>query len=211
MNSKIPLSEKEILVLHFKLGSPPALIFHCHHVTAIALEICKQIRLASPNIEIDEEIITMGALAHDLGRNITNGISHAIEGAKILKKYFIGSQVDEVAKIVERHIGAGIPKEETEVLNLPFKDFIPLTLNEKIVCYADKLADYKFNKTNKSWTIDKWFTFNSISNEYDKLAKKLGTNHLVLKRLKDLENEIISFNNSEKFDLSHLDHITSDL
>ena len=42
--------------------------------------------------------------------------------------------------IIERHIGAGIPKEEAVGLGLPEKDYIPVTIEEKIVAHADNLV-----------------------------------------------------------------------
>ena len=40
----------------------------------------------------------------------------------------------------ERHTGAGITKDEIMLQNLPLphQDFLPETLEEKVICYADK-------------------------------------------------------------------------
>ncbi len=48
---------------------------------------------------------------------------------------------DSIVRIVERHIGAGIPAAEAAELGLPGVDFIPESLEEKLVAYADKLTD----------------------------------------------------------------------
>ena len=46
--------------------------------------------------------------------------------------------------IVERHIGAGITADEAGRLGLPFRDYIPATLEQKVVSHADNLiAAYK--------------------------------------------------------------------
>ena len=42
--------------------------------------------------------------------------------------------------IIERHIGAGITAAEAARLGLPKKDYLPLTVEEKIVSYADNLT-----------------------------------------------------------------------
>ncbi len=55
-------------------------------------------------------------MLHDIGRSKTHGISHAVEGAKIVKQY---GYPEEVQNIVERHIGAGITEEESVKLGLP--------------------------------------------------------------------------------------------
>ena len=46
---------------------------------------------------------------------------------------------ERLALIAERHIGAGITKEEAIELGLPPKDYLPVTLEEKIVAHADNL------------------------------------------------------------------------
>ena len=44
------------------------------------------------------------------------------------------------ARVCERHTGAGLTKEDIigQNLPLPHKDFLPETLEEQLVCYADK-------------------------------------------------------------------------
>ena len=44
------------------------------------------------------------------------------------------------ARVCERHTGAGITIREIEAqhLPLPHQDFLPETLEEKVICYADK-------------------------------------------------------------------------
>lgn len=84
----------------------------------------------------DKDLIKKGALLHDIGRSKTHGISHAVEGAKIVKQY---GYPEEVQNIVERHIGAGITEEESVKLGLPKKSYIPQTIEEKIVAHADNL------------------------------------------------------------------------
>ncbi len=46
-----------------------------------------------------------------------------------------------VVEIVRRHVGAGISPEEAVALNFPPGDYIPRTLEEKIVGFADKMLD----------------------------------------------------------------------
>lgn len=102
------------------------------HVIAVhdyAMEI-------AANIECDRDLVEAGSLLHDIGRTRSHGMDHAIIGAEILRK----EGVDErIVNIVERHIGAGLTSEEAEKLGLPPKDYIPETIEEKIVCHADNL------------------------------------------------------------------------
>ncbi len=112
-------------------GCSKEVISHCLAVRNIAVKIAKK---ANANIELVEA----GALLHDIGRSKTHGLKHIVEGSKIAKKLGLP---EELVLIIERHIGAGIPLEEAKKLGLPKKDFIPKTLEEKIVCHADNLID----------------------------------------------------------------------
>ena len=50
------------------------------------------------------------------------------------------------ARVCERHTGAGITREQiiNQHLPLPEQDFLPETMEEKVICYADKF----FSKTH---------------------------------------------------------------
>ena len=126
--SSIPTAE-ECLVLLKKCGCSEEVIKHCLAVRDIAVKIAKK---ANANVELVEA----GALLHDIGRSKTHGITHAVEGVKIARR--IGLPLC-ILYIIERHLGAGIPKEEAVKLGLPEKDYIPETLEEKIVAHADSL------------------------------------------------------------------------
>ncbi len=192
-----PISYFDALQLHFKLGSDPSLLFHCNHVVNVASQIIQQL---PPSTSINRDLVLIGALLHDIGRNKTQGIGHAVAGSEIiLDTYPKHNFIDHLAKVVSTHIGGGIPKEEAKSLGLPAKDFIPLTLEEKIVCYADKMVDYDFDKTSGRYEIKKWYTYNSVANEIDKLASKLGSDHPAVARLKNLEKELLKVNNGQEF------------
>jgi uncharacterized protein len=59
-------------------------------------------------------------------------------GAEILEKEGVDPVVVE---IVRRHVGAGISPEEAATLGFPPGDYIPRTLEQKLVCFADKMLD----------------------------------------------------------------------
>lgn len=110
-----------------------------------------------PELAIDKELARSGALVHDIGvymveacpchrkgreGNIEPYIKHGVIGANMLRKEGLG---EDLARIVERHIGTGIEKEQIIERNLPLphKDFIPETLEEKLVGYADNFHSKK--------------------------------------------------------------------
>ena len=112
-------------------GCSEDVIDHCKAVRRVAVRIAKK---AHANIQLVEA----GALLHDIGRSKTQGILHGIEGAKLAKELGLP---ESIVNIIERHLGAGIPKEEAIALGLPPKDYMPITLEEKIVAHADNLID----------------------------------------------------------------------
>ena len=112
-------------------GCSDEVIHHCKAVRKVAVRIAKK---AHANIELVEA----GALLHDIGRSKTQGIMHGVEGAKIATD--LGLPIS-IVNIIERHLGAGIPKDEAIALGLPPKDYVPLTLEEKIVAHADNLIE----------------------------------------------------------------------
>ncbi len=77
-------------------------------------------------------------LLHDIGRTKTHTIKHAVVGAEILRNL---NFPDEIVNITIKHIGAGIPPKEAEILGLPPGDYMPHTLEEKIVAHADNLVN----------------------------------------------------------------------
>jgi len=128
--SYIPDPEKCIELLR-NSGCSERVIRHCKAVRNVAVRIANK-------ANADVKLVEASALLHDIGRTKTHGIRHAVEGARIGRKLGLS---ENIVKIIERHIGAGLPAEEAKKLGLPAKDYIPLTLEEKIVCHADNLID----------------------------------------------------------------------
>jgi uncharacterized protein (TIGR00295 family) len=128
--SSIPSPDRCLELLR-ESGCSNSVIRHCKAVRDMAVKIAKK---ADANIELVEA----ASLLHDIGRSRTHGIFHAVEGANIVKELGLP---ESIVYIIERHLGAGIPKEEAKKLGLPAKNYTPKTLEEKIVCHADNLVD----------------------------------------------------------------------
>lgn len=122
---------RKCLELLKESGCSEKVIRHCKAVRDVAVKIAKK-------ADADVELVEAGALLHDIGRSKTHGVFHAVEGGKIAKQFGLPQNI---IHIIERHIGAGIPKGEAEKLGLPPKDYIPQTLEEKIICHSDNLID----------------------------------------------------------------------
>lgn len=122
--------ENECIRIMKEEGATEAIIAHVSAVRDLAVTI-------GEHLKADLELVRAGSLLHDVGRTVTHGIDHAAKGAEILRKRGISR---EIVSIVERHTGAGIPQEEARSLGLPPKDYIPSTVEEKIVAHADNLV-----------------------------------------------------------------------
>lgn len=107
---------------------------HSRKVYELAIRMAEKI----PNVNM--QLVKVGSLLHDIGRLQTDEtIRHGLMSAEILRK----EGLPEVAQLAERHLGAGISREEIkeQKLNLPDKDFVPVTVEEKIVTDADNRVD----------------------------------------------------------------------
>ena len=173
---KLP-SRQEALKLLIESGCAKNVIEHCKTVAKIALKIARRLKKKGFNVNL--ELVEIGALLHDIGRSKTHTVHHAIVGAKIAKQRGLP---EPIVKIIERHVGGGITAQEAEKLGWPVKDYIPETLEEKIVCYADKLVE-----GNKEVPVEVTIR---------KLADELGDDHPAIERIRRLHEEFTSMVNS---------------
>jgi len=111
-------------------------INHCKAVTELALETAKL--LEERGLKIDFALVEIGALLHDIGRSKTHTVHHAVVGAEIAKS---AGLPDSVVSIIKRHVGGGITASEAEKLGWQKDIYFPITLEEKVVSYADKLIE----------------------------------------------------------------------
>jgi uncharacterized protein len=109
-------------------------IKHCKAVAKLAVETAEACKGNGSNINL--ELVEMGALLHDVGRSKTHSVHHAVVGAEILQA---AGLPEPVISIIKRHVGGGITTSEAEQLGWPKDIYVPLTIEEKIVSYADKL------------------------------------------------------------------------
>jgi len=90
--------------------------------------------------EIDLGILELGAILHDVGRcRAKRTVEHGVAGGAMIRE---ARFPEGAARIGERHMGVGIDRAEALRLGLPDQDFLPETVEERIVCYADNLLSY---------------------------------------------------------------------
>jgi uncharacterized protein len=154
------------------LNCPPHVIEHSKAVSTKAVDMASDFK-DKTGFEIDLDLIETGAMVHDIGRSKTHTIKHAFVGAEILTNLNFPK---EVVNITLKHIGAGIPPDEAQILGLPPGDYMPITLEEKIVAHADNLIKGTI-EVDLEYVIRKWQGF-------------FGRDHPAISRLKKLDNEI---------------------
>jgi uncharacterized protein (TIGR00295 family) len=127
--STIPTEEECIQILKEE-GCSRSTIKHCCAVLLVSVRIAEHCRA-------NLDLVKAGALLHDVGRSRTQGIHHGVAGADILKAR---GMPEELIRIVRRHVGAGLTWEEAKALGLPRANYMPETIEEKIVSHADNLV-----------------------------------------------------------------------
>jgi len=127
---------RQALALHRKYRSNERTVAHCQACARVS-KLLAETAAARGNM-VSHEAVEAGALLHDIGRSQTQLVNHGYVGAQVLEKEGVDRMVVE---IVRRHVGAGISAEEAGALGFPPGDYIPRTLEQKIVCFADKMLD----------------------------------------------------------------------
>ena len=134
------------LIHKYYAGQPELeqiLLKHSEDVAQRVLEIAE----AHPEFHLDSQFLYEAAMLHDIGILYVDApgicchgtkpyICHGMLGAELLRNEGLPAH----ARVAERHTGTGLTKEEIlrQSLPLPPRDFVPETLEEKIICYADK-------------------------------------------------------------------------
>ncbi len=170
MTEKLP-SSKTALKLLSESGCSKRVIAHCKAVSALAVKFANACK--KRGFDVDVELVEVGALLHDIGRSKTHNVNHAIVGVEIAKSLNLP---ESIVSIIEHHVGGGITADEAKTLGWPVKDYLPATLEEKIVTYADKLIEglrvVPIEKTLQNLSLD------------------LGENHPAIARVKRLHEEL---------------------
>ena len=116
---------------------------HSEMVAEKSLSIAQRVRHLRPH----PDFIREAAMLHDIGIFLTDEpmigchgekeyICHGYLGREILEKEGLPLH----ALVCERHVGVGLSAREIEDKNLPVpkRDMLPLSIEEQIICFADK-------------------------------------------------------------------------
>jgi uncharacterized protein len=163
-------SRRQALEILREVGCSTPVIQHCKTVSRLAVEIAEAYQKHGHNVNL--KLVEIGALLHDIGRAKTHKIDHGVVGAEIARS----KQLPEpIIQIIERHPLAGITAQEAKKFGLPVKDYLPRTIEEKIILYADK----RISGPRRI----------SIDVTIRQFSKLLGPNHPVIQRLKNIHME----------------------
>ena len=135
------------------------LIKHGRQVANKALEIAGRVAHLKPDLRFIEE----AAYLHDIGIIRTHSpelgcfgkdsyVRHGYLGRKILEKIGLPAH----ALVCERHVGVGMTEDDIrhQGLPIPARDMVPVSIEEQIICYADKFYSKNGRDTDKEKSVD---------------------------------------------------------
>ena len=132
---------------YYSPGTPlyDTLVIHSRQVADLAVRLAVRYNDLHPAIDpLDIDFVREAAMLHDIGicRGTEPYICHGILGAEMLRQHGLPHH----ALVCERHTGAGLSLDDiiSQNLPLPHRPMLPVTMEEKVICYADKF----FSKTH---------------------------------------------------------------
>ncbi len=142
-SDNLPL--RDILIKHSKCVADKALLIaDCH-----------------PELNLDKQFLYEAAMLHDIGIFKTKAkamgcmgdlpyICHGYVGADLVRE----AGFPRHALVCERHTGTGLTINDIKLQDLPIphRDMMPITMEEQVICFADKF--YSKSKMDKEKTID---------------------------------------------------------
>ena len=144
---------KHILLVHSRLVAEKALCIADGH----------------PELNLDKDFLYEAGMLHDIGIFLTDApgifcfgnqpyICHGYLGADLMRR----EGYPRHALVCERHTGAGLSLDDiiSQKLPVPHRDMLPVSLEEQVVCFADKF--YSKTHLEREKTVEK--ARKSISN-----------------------------------------------
>lgn len=129
MSSTLP-NEKICLEILKQEGCSDKVVRHVCVVNFVAMTLAKA---CGANLEL----VNAGSWLHDVGRSRTHGVRHVSEGVAIARSRDLP---EELVRVISTHVAAGFTEDEAAAIGLPPGDYMPSTLEEKIVCHSDNLV-----------------------------------------------------------------------
>lgn len=136
---------QDILEKYYATGSPlhSLLLLHGKQVGEKALLVARR----HPELQLNEDFLLEAGMLHDVGIFLTDApgihchgalpyLCHGALGGMLLRR----EGWPEMARVCERHTGTGLTAEQIVRQGLPLipADYRPESLEEEVICYADK-------------------------------------------------------------------------
>ena len=131
------------------------LVAHGTQVSQKALKAAAKVSHLGPDLEF----IAKAAMLHDVGIFLTDtpqlgcmGIHPYIRHGILGRDLLIEAGQSQFALVCERHVGVGISVDDVMRFNLPLpeRDMVPISIEEQIICYADKFFSKNGNGSLKT-------------------------------------------------------------
>ncbi|MBN2241698.1 MAG: HD domain-containing protein [Acidobacteria bacterium] len=132
---------------------------HGEDVARKAVAVARRV----PHLLPDIDFIREAAMLHDIAIFLTDTpgldcrgaypyVCHGYLGRELLEE----RNLPRHALVCERHVGIGISAEDVRRHNLPLpqRDMMPLSIEEKIVCFADKFYSKESRSTEPEKSVE---------------------------------------------------------
>ncbi|MBW1641379.1 MAG: phosphohydrolase [Deltaproteobacteria bacterium] len=153
---------EDVISKYYDTGSRlyDVLVQHGKDVAGMAIDIANSL----PDHSIDNDFIVEASMLHDIGIFLVDlpeldchgnhpYICHGHLGRELLENMGLPKH----GLVCERHVGIGITIDDikTHQLPLPPRDMSPITIEEQIICYADKFFSKNKNGSSRKKSVEK--------------------------------------------------------
>lgn len=135
----------ECLVLLESSKVPPWVVEHSRMVAELAVRLARQVKGARVGM------VEAGAWLHDWGRADSSGVDHCYFGARRARQ---AGHNPDLQHIIASHVGAGLTRAEARRLGMPPGDYLPRTLEARLVAACDNLVYGSQRRTLNECTRD---------------------------------------------------------
>lgn len=150
-----------VLMEYLELCRPifDIVFYHGTQVAVKALKAASKVSSQQPDLQFIYE----ASMLHDIGILKTYapeidcfGKAHYIEHGVLGSDIFMERGLPKFARVCATHIGTGLTRKDIRSASLPIpeKDYLPETLEERIICWADKFYSKNPDRLFEEKTVD---------------------------------------------------------
>ena len=134
-------NNNQVKALWDKYELPEKKRVHCVLVARVAKFLCDKLKTQNPKFKIDEHLLFVSALLHDIDKNIPKlpGEQHPDAAVRVLRE----EGMEEVAALVNTH----------PLHTILDPVLVPKTWEEKLLYLADKMVKYEIITVDKRFAL----------------------------------------------------------